>query len=138
MSRENNQKEALRWYITAQSDYDAAYILKNNAKYAHACFLCQQASEKALKALHYYYDSEPWEHSIVKLIDDLKKVDTILFNTFAHLLYDARLLDKLYIPTRYPNGLPDITPDVAYSQKDADEALASAQRILEKVKEYVY
>lgn len=137
MSEENNKKEAARWYETAESDFDAAYIMSKNRKYAHACFLSQQASEKALKALHYYYDSDSWGHSIVKLIDELKHIDMILYDKFTHLLDDARLLDKLYIPTRYPNGLPDITPDMAYSQKDAIEALASAQRILEKVREYI-
>ncbi|MGB4270702.1 MAG: HEPN domain-containing protein [Spirochaetota bacterium] len=134
---ENNKKEALRWFQTALSDYEAAKIMYDNEKYAHACFLCQQSSEKALKALHYYYDSEPWGHSIIKLINDVKSINTSLYEKFYQLIDDARLLDKLYIPTRYPNGLPDITPDMAYSQKDADSALSSTQRILEKVKEYI-
>jgi HEPN domain-containing protein len=32
---------------------------------------------------------------------------------------DAAALDRFYIPTRYPNGLPDLTPGKYYFQKDA-------------------
>lgn len=137
MSVENNKKEAMRWFATATSDYEAALIMNDNKKYAHACFLSQQASEKALKALYYFFDSDPWGHSIFKLIDELKNIDLALYETFCSLIDDARLLDKLYIPTRYPNGLPDITPDLAYSQKDAEEAIIVAKRILEKVEKYI-
>lgn len=47
---------------------------------------------------------------------------------------DGKALDKLYIPTRYPNGLPDIIPSMAYSSGDADEAIRRSQAIIETVK----
>ncbi|HOJ29661.1 MAG TPA: HEPN domain-containing protein [Spirochaetota bacterium] len=137
MSKEDNIQESLRWFDTAMSDYEAAKIMCENKKYAHACFLSQQSAEKALKALHYYYDSDPWGHSVLKLIDELKYIDIEVYTILALYTDNARLLDKLYIPTRYPNGLPDITPDLAYSKKDADEALLSADMILQKVKEII-
>ncbi len=45
---------------------------------------------------------------------------------------EARKLDRLYIPTRYPNGLPDITPDMAYSIDDSNTSINAAQKILKE------
>ena len=42
-------------------------------------------------------------------------------------LSQAALLDKLYIPTRYPNGLPDLTPGQVYRHEDADHACHAAR-----------
>ncbi len=49
------------------------------------------------------------------------------------LLEDGAVLDRYYIPTRYPNSLPDLTPGQCYFKKDADLCLDSAQRILSAV-----
>jgi len=38
----------------------------------------------------------------------------------------AAALDKFYIPTRYPNGLPDLTPGQSYFLSDAEEAISQA------------
>jgi predicted nucleotidyltransferase len=38
-----------------------------------------------------------------------------------------------YIPTRYPNGLPDITPDVAYTDEDAEACIGYAKNVIETV-----
>lgn len=50
-------------------------------------------------------------------------------------LTDAVLLDRYYIPTRYPSGLPDLTPGQVYFMQDAEAALAAAARLLSKVSE---
>ena len=39
----------------------------------------------------------------------------------------AALLDKFYIPTRYPNGLPDLTPGQIYIREDADQGIEAAR-----------
>ena len=64
MSTEKNIREAIRWLATADDDIDSAVILKNNGKFAHSCFHAQQAGEKALKAVWYFADADPWGHSI--------------------------------------------------------------------------
>ncbi len=51
MSGERNKHEAERWLNTAKEDIEAASILFNNKKFSHACFLSQQAAEKAIKAV---------------------------------------------------------------------------------------
>jgi HEPN domain-containing protein len=133
MSIEKCKFEADRWLITAKDDLDSAVILKQNNKFAHACFHSQQAAEKAVKAVWYLVDSDPWGHSIKKLIDDLEQVDINKYNILKKLERAGRLLDRFYIPTRYPNGLPDITPDAAYTDEDADTCIGYAGAVLKSV-----
>ncbi len=81
MSTEKNMREAIRWLTTADDDLDSAVILKKNGKYAHSCFHAHQAGEKALKAVWFFADADPWGHSIKKLIEDLNSVDLKLFQS---------------------------------------------------------
>ena len=43
------------------------------------------------------------------------------------------LLDSYYIPTRYPNGLPDDIPARVYNRQAAERALALAQAVATEV-----
>jgi HEPN domain-containing protein len=43
-------------------------------------------------------------------------------------------LAKYYIPPRYPNGLPDLTPAQSYSAEDSKMALQRASYFLEQVR----
>lgn len=133
MSHKKNRDEAVRWLTTGQDDLDTAKILKQNKKHAHACFHAQQAVEKSIKGVWYFYDADPWGHSILKLIQDFKEVDEDVFNRLNKFTGDARKLDRLYIPTRYPNGLPDITPDLAFGEDDSRFSTAAAEKILKEV-----
>ena len=133
MSTEKNRREAFRWLTTAQDDLDSAVILRKNGKFAHSCFHAQQAGEKAVKALWYLADADPWGHSIMKLIDDLENVDLKLHDRLKSLSRLGMVLDRFYIPTRYPNGLPDITPDAAFTDEDADTCIEHSGKIIETV-----
>ena len=42
----------------------------------------------------------------------------------------AILLDRFHIPTRYPNGLPDLTPEDSYLEEDAQSGLENASKIV--------
>jgi HEPN domain-containing protein len=46
------------------------------------------------------------------------------------LLDRARALDKLYIPTRYPNGLAGGAPADFYTKPEAERAIADAEAVL--------
>ena len=134
MSTEKNIREAIRWFTTAEDDKDSAVILKENGKFAHSCFHAQQAGEKALKAVWYFADADPWGHSIKKLIEDLNSVDLKLYQRLEPYTRMGMVLDRFYIPTRYPNGLPDITPDVAFTDEDADTCITYSKKILDEVR----
>lgn len=133
MSREKNTFEASRWLTTAESDFETAQVLFKNGRYAHSCFHAQQAAEKAIKALWYSLDADPWGHSIKKLIDELADVDSTAYEGVRDLSRSGVVLDRFYIPTRYPNGLPDITPDMAFYDEDAQTALKLSRSILEAI-----
>ena len=133
MGTEKLFAEGDRWLKTANEDFATAQILMKNEKYAHACFHSQQAAEKAIKAVFYYNDCEPWGHSIVTLIDSLSDISEELLNTFSDIRSTAVKLDRFYIPTRYPNGLPGTIPSEAFTKEDALEAISSAQNIIDRV-----
>lgn len=135
MSLEHQRAESDRWLRQAADDLSAASVLEEHGKYAQACFMCQQSGEKSVKAVWLCLGLEPWGHSILRLIDELN--DEKARPRLASLVGQARTLDRLYIPTRYPNGLPEITPQEAYDSRDASEALAAARAFLDGAKEIV-
>lgn len=115
--------------MTAREDLQAAEVLCEAKMYAQACFLSQQAAEKAVKSLWRLADAEGWGHSVKRLILDFPEKSEIP-DLESHL-EEASLLDKFYIPTRYPNGLPDLTPGEVYGREDADRGLAAARSLLD-------
>lgn len=124
--------EARRWFEEAVSDLDTARYLANGARYNTACFMGQQAAEKAMKAFLYSHEvEEPWGHSVDTLIHDGISYDSTL-DTVRDL---GAVLDKYYIPTRYPNGLPGGLPSKAYTADDARQAITAADRVLAAVRE---
>ena len=133
MSAEKNRLEASRWLETAREDVTTSEVLFTAGRFAHSCFHSQQAGEKALKAVWYLRGADPWGHSVRKLIEDLRHVDLPSFSALAALTEDAARLDRYYIPTRYPNGLPDITPDHAFFKEDAETALRASRSIIDHV-----
>jgi len=137
MSVEKNIIEAERWLTTAQGDYETAVVLLDHSRYAHACFHAQQSGEKAMKAVWYFSDADPWGHSIKKLLNDLEGVDLKIFHELKDLEKSATILDRFYITTRYPNGLPDLTPEEAYLEEDAISCLDHAKKILTAVKSLI-
>lgn len=136
MSIEKNREEGLRWLKTAKNDFEAALILQKNGKYSLACFHAQQAAEKTLKSLYYAMDKDPWGHSIFKLLQGLGKEYPYLQNRKLKLDIKAKRLDQFYIPTRYPNGLPDITPEEAFGTEDATVGISYAKLFLDAVSRF--
>lgn len=130
MSEEKLRSEARRWYIQACDDLGAAQALQTAQKYAQACFYAQQAAEKSIKAVWFLLDLDPWGDSAAKLIRDLPEDAK---NDFSSLIDLALGLDKLNIPTRYPDALGDLIPAEAFTQGEALAAIQSATTILNQV-----
>ena len=129
------KEEAKRWFSQARFDFKAAQWNLEGNFFNTACFLAQQSSEKALKSFLYYAGARRkalLTHSLVEMVQEGGKVIERLLD----LLEDARRLDMHYIPSRYPNGIPDGTPHHFYSRKMAQEAIESAQKIYETLEDY--
>jgi HEPN domain-containing protein len=131
MSLSKAQYEAKRWLRTAEEDLKAARTLNDAEMYSHACFLAQQCGEKAMKALWLFFDEDPWGHSVQKLVMQYPRNESI--NNLETWLSNAAFLDKFYIPTRYPNGLPDLTPGQSYEASDTKKALEKAEFFVKQV-----
>ena len=101
--RRTPSDEARRWFLQAQRDLDDSRYSAAGERFNLACFLAQQSAEKALKALLYSAGAEAvWGHSVAELCQDIIAIHPDL----ASLAAIGGPLDKYYIPTRYPNGLP--------------------------------
>lgn len=135
MSQSKDRHEAERWLQTAAEDLRAAQALRADGLYAHACFIAQQCGEKAVKAMWYWVGQDPWGHSIQKLIAQFPEPQHIPEGD--DWLQRGALLDKFYIPTRYPNGLPDLTPGQSYFLRDADQAIEQAGFFLEACRRFL-
>ena len=113
------------WLRQARKDLEKARLDVDSGYYEWACFTAQQAAEKALKALVQRLHGEAWGHGTKALIENLPYKDS------GSLLEDARFLDKMYIPTRYPNGLPEGIPHDYFTKSEAEQAVRAAERIYE-------
>lgn len=114
-----------RWICTAPKDLDFARLAADAAFHAHACFNAHQAAEKAVKAIHYAEGARMvLGHGIRQLIENL---DT---PSLAALLSAARQLDLYYVPSRYPIGPSDGTPEEAFSLDQSSGALGLAHEIV--------
>jgi HEPN domain-containing protein len=134
MSEEKLWTNARRWYRQAENDVDAADVLLSAEKYAQASFLAQQAAEKAMKAVWIAQDRDPWGPSIARLIQELPEQHHSQFDE----LRDAALyLDKLYIPTRYPDALADLIPSEAYTEGEAEQACRHAHELVSRVETWL-
>lgn len=135
MSAEKQRREAERWLRQAEDDLDAARLLLTSGKLAQSAFFSHQVAEKAMKAAWLATDADPWGHSVSRLIKDLPDPETRA--RFAPLLDAALALDKLYIPTRYPDALADLIPGEAYTEREAEDALTHSACILRAVREWM-
>lgn len=119
------EHEASRWLQQAEADLDTAkYNLKGNRHYL-VCFLAQQVAEKALNAYLYSQGEQiVLGHSVAQLSDQIKEYGIEIDG----LADEISTLDGYYIPTRYPNGLPDSIPARVYNGKSAEDALELAEK----------
>jgi len=116
------------WLEQAEGDLEHA---KNDLKsgfYDWACFSAQQSAEKAVKAVFQKLGAESWGHSVYDLLTSLRE----------KLLDYALELDKAYIPTRYPNAHPSLSPRRRYTEGErlisyAEVILNFCKNILSKI-----
>lgn len=135
MSTDKDRYEAGRWLETAEEDHAAAKSLLQQGHFSHACFFAQQSGEKAVKALWFALGEDPWGHSVQKLIAEIP--DGRVLKCMDSMIEKGALLDRYYIPTRYPNGLPDLTPGKAYFKSDAEQSIVVAREIIARVSECI-
>lgn len=132
-ARDANRDEARRWLRQADEHFASAKWSAKGRHWAAACFQCQQAAELAAKAILIRQGERPRTHGVVSLVDSATQYDPAL----SELLGAARRLDRFYIPTRYPNGLPTGTAVDHFDELDFQAAETATQGILEVVRQVI-
>lgn len=127
VKRTRSEQEGLRWLNPARVDLQTAKWNEKGNFYAAACFWAQQTAERALKAFLYFHGQRRvTQHSIVKLAKACAHLD----HTFTDFVNRVTALDQYYIPTRYPNGLPEGIPAHASSATEAQMAIQLAEELV--------
>ena len=123
--------EGRRWLKQAEYDLGTAEWLFEGERWPAACFSAQQAAEKAIKAFLYATGKRVVTgHSVVELAREAAAKEP-RFEDFEHA---GAILDRFYVPTRYPNGLPGGTAADFYGKEDASGALDLARKVVEFVR----
>ena len=124
-------EEGLRWLEQAEEDLKWAEDLARRGGYHIACFLAQQIAEKALKGFLYAQgDDVVLGHSVERLSAEAAGRDA----RFEPRRAEWALLDAYYIPTRYPNSVPDGIPARVYTAAAAEDATRMARDAVETVR----
>lgn len=125
-------EEYERWMHAAEKTLDSARGDMERGDHNWACFKAQQASELAVKALLYGIGEPAYGHSVSRL---LEKIGHMLEGGMPDDIVECgKLLDKLYIPTRYPDAWSEGEPHYYYTRADSETAIRCARVIIEWVK----
>ncbi len=114
------------WLEQAKRDLEHARESTKIGHFEWACFASQQAGEKAVKALHLRLSTDAWGHSVFELLDGLPQTT----RPPEALLDQAKMLDRFYIPPRYPNAHPAGPPSQFYTHADAEQGVRAAQDVV--------
>lgn len=94
-----------------------------------------QAVEKALKARHLSLDQQVWGHGLGRSFRDLPPAASAqLAEAVSDLEDRLRILDALYIPTRYPDSPPDGAPTDHFGRLQSDDALRHARAVVDAIR----
>lgn len=118
-------EEGREWIREAESDLEAARILRDGSKENISAFHLQQAVEKALKGL--LLDTEgdyPYIHNLVELSKDIDPPDRFL-DAFSEL-------NPVYYSTRYPDQTGDKVENLEKLTTDVEEFIEWATEQLEE------
>ncbi|HFD40121.1 MAG TPA: HEPN domain-containing protein [Anaerolineae bacterium] len=115
------------WMAQAERDLEQARWSLEGQFFEWACFIAQQAAEKAVKAVYQAHHAVAWGHAVSKLLADLPGGE----RPAESLIERAIRLDRFYIPPRYPNGFDVGSPKDYFTRRDAEEAIEDAAQILD-------
>ena len=137
---DNEQEEEYReWLAFARTDYESAKYLNGAPFHPRPlnviCYHCQQAAEKAVKALIVYFGSQgsmPKVHDISFLLNQIKNIihEKKGISVENELLTAADSLSKYGIAPRYPN-------EIEVDELMTGKALADSEMILQWVEEVI-
>lgn len=120
-------ERSLDWLRQAEADLRHARHSRDDRDYNWAAFAAHQAAEKAIKAVFQRRHLDAWGHTLSVLLENVPAER----RPADDLIDVAKELDKHYIPTRSPNGFERGAPVDFYTTREAEQAIANAEVILE-------
>ena len=72
-------------------------------------------------------------HSLFEMVARLSEIEP----QFQVIVDEARRLDRFYIPTRYPNGLPGGSPFQNFTARDLADASEDTRKILDLCRKHL-
>jgi HEPN domain-containing protein len=115
------------WFRQAEADLRHARNAMASESYEWSCFAAQQSAEKAVKAVFEKHGNQAWGHAVSLLLGELSRSAGIP----PELIEKAKILDKYYIPARYPNGFESGAPVDFFTRTEAGQAIDDAAEIIE-------
>ncbi|MFZ0429001.1 MAG: HEPN domain-containing protein [Acidobacteriota bacterium] len=115
------------WFRQAEADLRHARNAMASESYEWSCFAAQQSAEKAVKAVFEKHGKQAWGHTVSLLLGELSRSAGVP----PELIEKAKILDKYYIPARYPNGFESGAPVDFFIRTEAEQAIDDAAEIIE-------
>ena len=124
------RKEIQNWFDQSKDDFDGAEYNFDGEKFYIAAFLCQQAVEKALKALFLYEKKGevPQSHSLIYLA-----TNTTIPKTFYSFLKE---LTPKFVDTRYPDASVDL-PSRIYDKENTITIMKKSKEVLTWIQQHL-
>ena len=117
---------SIDWLKQPEAEFKAATDLLNTNSFAWCCFTAQQSAEKLIEAILNHIQCGALGHNLNTLIQEIEQ----------HLQVDKAVVDacirlnRLYIPTRYPDAFASGVPAEQYFDQDANQAVQDAEEVL--------
>lgn len=126
LSGENilNNKRSEEWFDQAKYDIDVAEFMFGGGRYIYTVFMCHLSIEKALKGLYHQRLDEvpPKTHNLLYLAEKIGL-------DIPQDLYDfIFILNRVSIPTRYPDNLKRMLKD--YDKAKTDSILQNSKKVI--------
>lgn len=119
-----------RWLGQAKHTFGSAQRDTVGGDFDWACFKAQQAGKYALKALLRGFGKPAYGHALTRLLGRLREAGLVIKEETAKA---GQLLDRHYIPTRYPDARAEGSPHEFYDDLTAKEARQAAAKIIDWV-----
>lgn len=121
-------REYERWMSQARKTLELVDADIEYGGYSWACFKAHQAAEYALKALLMLVGEPLFTHDLLRLSRRASEVcGEQPPEEVRECIY---MLDKMYIPPRYPDAFPEGAPWEHYTRREALEAKRCAAEVL--------
>ena len=128
-----DEPEFRRWLVQADHTLASARRDLEHGDFVWACFKAQQAAEYAVKGLARALGIPAFGHAVSRLLKDLAREG---LPVPPQQMARARLLDRHYIPPRYPDAYTEGAPLEYYDEPTARGAIDAADQLILAVKQW--